>query len=453
MRTQTTDGGASAKVANGSGGSRFNALKVISKLEPSRGVSHEHWWKLTGPQLALMLEEADYPVEKQFETLLFYYHWIVPYLGPKPEVDGKFKWRSLVSDIGIPLEYSWKWDTATSGPDVRLTIEPISELSGTRFDPLNQSPSLELFQRLADILPRLNPTWTSHFLSTFYDHDKVKYVEESETPTGMPLRSTMLVCFEFGRKGTTTKTYLSPRKLGQQGFAPLPEYMSAIAALGPSPALDTLMEFLNTSPEGEHLKPFMLAVDNIEPSSSRLKFYFASPKTSFNSIREVLTLGGRVKTPDLDAKLRTLHDLVKAIMPTPADLPDDADIPAPEAPPPPPPTESGSGSADMANERPAFISGYQYYFDIAPGASLPDIKFYIPIRKAQMDDRTVANGLTSWMRAQGRGAFCDGYVRVLEGLAGGRDLSQCHGLHTHVCLMLKGNGEFDVTSYLAPGLK
>ncbi|KAL4938151.1 hypothetical protein BDV06DRAFT_61084 [Aspergillus oleicola] len=452
MRTQTSHGDVAAQVPNGSGGSRFNALEVVSKLEPSCGPSHEHWWKLTGPQLALMLEEADYPVEKQFETLLFYYHWIVLYLGPKPESDGKFKWKSLVSDIGIPLEYSWKWDTATSGPDVRLTVEPINELSGTRFDPLNQSPSLELFQRLADILPRLNLTWTSHFLSTFYDHDKVKYVEESETATGMPLRSTMLVCFEFGRKGTTTKTYLSPRKLGQQGFAPLPEYMSAIAALGPSPALDTLNDFLKTSPEGEHLKPFMLAVDNIEPSSSRLKFYFASPRTSFNSIREVLTLGGRINNHNLESKLRSLHELVKAIMPTPSDLPDDADIPAPPA---PGPTSASSepGTGDMANERPAFISGYQYYFDIAPGAMLPNMKFYIPIRKTQMNDRTVANGLTKWMRSQGRGAFCDGYIRVLEGLAGGRDLSECHGLHTHVCLMLKENGEFDVTSYLAPGLK
>ncbi|KAL4747129.1 hypothetical protein BDW72DRAFT_209828 [Aspergillus terricola var. indicus] len=431
---------------------KLKVLDIVSKLEPSRGPSHTHWWKLTGSQLALMLEAADYPIEKQFETLLFYYHWVVPYLGPKPEADGSFKWRSLVSDVGIPLEYSWKWDTATSGPDVRLTIEPISELSGTGFDPLNQAPSLELLQRLADILPRLDVSWASHFLSTFYDHDKVKYVKESQSETGMPLRSTMLVCFEFGRSGITTKTYMSPRKLGQQGFAPLPEYISAIAALGPSRALDVVTEFLNTSPEGPHLNPFMLAVDNIDPSSSRLKLYFATPRTSYNSIREVLTLGGRISTATLESKLRTIHELVKAIMPFPPDLPDDADIPVPEQA-LPPSVQDPVDSADMANQRPAFVAGYQYYFDIAPGASLPDIKFYIPIRRAQMNDQAVAIGLTNWMRAQGRGAFCNAYERVLEGLASGRDLSKCHGLHTHICVMLKANGEFDVTSYLAPGCK
>ncbi|KAL4984565.1 tryptophan dimethylallyltransferase-domain-containing protein [Aspergillus falconensis] len=416
--------------------SKFKVLDVVSKLEPSRGPSHAHWWKLTSPQLALMLEAAKYPINKQFETpLLLSLDRRSPISVPNPRqtADGNFKWRSLVSDVGIPLEYSWKLDTATSSPDVR-------------------SPSLELLQRLADILPRLDVSWTSHFLSAFYDHDKVKYVEESNSETGMPLRSTMLVCFEFGRNGTTTKTYMSPRKLGQQGFAPLPEYLSAIATLGPSRALGVLTEFLNTSPEGPHLNPFMLAVDNVDPSSSRLKFYFATPRTSYKSIREVLTLGGRRSDPILESKLRTIHELVKAVMPFPPDLPDDADIPVPEHA-PAPPAQDPTDSSDMANQRPAFTAGYQYYFDIAPGAALPDIKFYIPIRKAQMNDQTVTAGLASWMRDQGRGAFCDGYIRVLEGLADKRDLSEFHGLHTHICVMIRDNGEFDVTSYLAPGCK
>lgn len=57
--------------------SKLKVLDIVSKLEPSLGPSHTHWWKLTSPQLALMLEAADYPIEKQFETLLFYYHWVV----------------------------------------------------------------------------------------------------------------------------------------------------------------------------------------------------------------------------------------------------------------------------------------------------------------------------------------------------------------------------------------
>ncbi|KAL6230047.1 hypothetical protein BDW75DRAFT_234723 [Aspergillus navahoensis] len=329
--------------------STLKVLDVVSKLEPSRGPSYAHWWKLTGPQLALMLQAAKYPIEKQFETLLFYYHWI-----------------------------------ATSGPNVRLTIEPINEVSGTRFDPLNQSPSLELLQRVADILP--------------------------------------LVCFQFGRNGTTTKRYMSPRKLGQQGFAPLPEFMSAIAALGPS---RVLTDSLNTSPEGPHLNLSCWRWTTSSPpppdssSTSPRRAQATTDPQSPDSRRPHFT-------PILESKLRALHELVKAIMPFPPDLPDDADIPVPKQAPALSAQEPADPS-DMANQRPAFVAGYQYYFDIAPGTALPDIKFYLSIRKEKMNDRTVTTGLVNWMRAQGRGPFCDGYIRE--------------------------NGYFDVTSYLAPGCK
>lgn len=72
MLFQTDIGTGPAKSSN-----TLEPLDVLSKLGPSRGASHAHWWKRTGPQLALMLKEAGYTVDKQFEVLLFYYHWIV----------------------------------------------------------------------------------------------------------------------------------------------------------------------------------------------------------------------------------------------------------------------------------------------------------------------------------------------------------------------------------------
>lgn len=35
------------------------------------------WWQLTGYQLAHMVEAAGYTLSKQYEILLFHYHWIV----------------------------------------------------------------------------------------------------------------------------------------------------------------------------------------------------------------------------------------------------------------------------------------------------------------------------------------------------------------------------------------
>lgn len=37
----------------------------------------EFWWHFTGRQLAHLLEAAGYSPEKQYEVLLFHYHWIV----------------------------------------------------------------------------------------------------------------------------------------------------------------------------------------------------------------------------------------------------------------------------------------------------------------------------------------------------------------------------------------
>jgi DMATS type aromatic prenyltransferase len=354
-------------------------------------------------------------------------------------------WLSLLPSAIVPLEYSWKWDSTgkARGPEIRLTIEVFGELSGTQFDPLNQAPAMELLHRLSRFMPGVDQTLASYFLSKLFDHDKVKYMEEKRLDT-LPC-STMLVCFEFSRTDTILKTYMSPRKIGQRGFAPLSEYISAIQALGPasSRTLDVLTDFLSTSPEGVHLQPFALAFDNVEPSSSRLKLYFFSTKTSYNSMREVLTLGGRISSEnsDMEKKLRTIYSLAQLVMGCPENLEEDADIPAP----------ASFHSEHTTAERATLLSGFQYYFDVAPGADVPSVKFYIPIRKEQINDRAVGSSLTGWFRGQGRGEFCDNYMRMLEGLARGQELGECRGLHSFISCMIGGDGEIDVTSYLLPG--
>lgn len=376
----------------------------------------------------------------------------MPYLRRKPEDDSSYTWQSLLPVTVVPLEYSWKWDTANEGPEVRLTIEAFGELSGTRADPLNQAAVMELLQQTKATLPDFNQTWINHFCSTLFDKDKDKYIAEMQSGRGMHLQSTMLVAFEFGHTRTTTKTYLSPRKLGQQGFAKLSEYMPAIQALGPSRALDAVMDFLRSNPEGGYLTPFGVSFDNVEPTSSRLKLYFASPNTSYKALREVLTLGGRISGTnfDIEKRIRAIHSLAKSLMVAPDNLPDDANISA-LAQPHSPNTGSAPGTPNIVDERAPLLAGFQYYFDIAPGADLPNVRFYVPIQKALVNDSAVVATLTDWMETQGHGQFCSNYVRMLEDLAGQRGLSECHGLHSFIGCLIRRDGEVDVTSYLLPG--
>lgn len=54
----------------------WNSL-VKNCLPPQTNKDVEFWWKITGYHLAVMIDAAGYSVEKQYETLLFHYHWIV----------------------------------------------------------------------------------------------------------------------------------------------------------------------------------------------------------------------------------------------------------------------------------------------------------------------------------------------------------------------------------------
>lgn len=53
------------------------AWKKLSKLLPSRDIDSDFWWNLTGKHLALLLDAAGYAIERQYEALLFHYHWAV----------------------------------------------------------------------------------------------------------------------------------------------------------------------------------------------------------------------------------------------------------------------------------------------------------------------------------------------------------------------------------------
>lgn len=156
---------------------------------------------------------------------------------------------------GAPIEYSWKWNTATTKPDVRYTVEVINQFSGTEMDPLNQDPSRELLNRLKTVLPSVDLTWTNHFLATLYDHDRSKYVQEAAT--GAHYASNVLIAAEIVPKRLTMKSYFIPRRLGQsQGLIPVSMWEESLAQLDPTNAARTAVyDFVSTNSEGKLLSP------------------------------------------------------------------------------------------------------------------------------------------------------------------------------------------------------
>ncbi|KAI7498137.1 hypothetical protein KC367_g5297 [Hortaea werneckii] len=273
------------------------AWQSLNLYLPTRTHDEDYWWQKSGPQLAALVEGAEYPLAKQYEALLFHYHWMVPYMGPSPLPEGAARqWKSLLQPDGTPIEYSWKWNTSRSPPDIRYDIEPIGPLAGTKADPLNQHALREMLHRLADQVPNVDLTWCDHFLSTLFDHDLSKYVAESAA--GKRPTTSGVIAAEFLESGTRFKTYFQPRKLGYTGIIPMKMWDEALEPIDPQRAARSMVkDFPESTAAGQTLTCFSIAVDVVKLEKSRLKWYFNTPSTAFSIVREVMTLGGRLSSP------------------------------------------------------------------------------------------------------------------------------------------------------------
>lgn len=388
--------------------------------------------------MAILLLEAGYTVHDQYEALLFYYHHVVPRLGRAPGPNGKPKWKSPLSVDGSPVEWSFKWNTATSEPEIRYTIECQGDFTGTTADPFNIESTKDLMYRLSLQFPRIDLTWFHKLVAFVFDKEKGNYLASGGFPT-----TTMMLAFELLKTGFMVKAYfIAPKPpLGSAARVYDVEFWeSAVRMLASSSlAADTAFSFLRTNIHSQALHPVALSIDCVVSTNSRVKLYLQSPDTRFDSVREIMTMGSSIT--GLDAQLDDLYDLIKSITGLPTDHPSSKPVPVTAA-----CHENNPESGDKKTEP---LSGYVYYFDIKPGAAVPDIKFYIPTRQYAKTDTQVADGLTKWMQERNRGQYAGNYKRMLSAISTHRQLWEGNGLHAFVSFAFL-KGETHVTSYIGP---
>ncbi|KAI1810885.1 aromatic prenyltransferase [Poronia punctata] len=389
----------------------------------------EFWWQLTGYHLAHMVDAAAYPVERQYEILLFHYQWIVPRLGPAPGSDGLAKWTSFMAHEGSPLEYSWRWNSSSpdSKPEIRYSWEPFNPGSGGTSDPSNHALSVDYMQKVAAVLPDVDFTWANHFLAEIEQGDRAS--------------SNFLHAVEFHREQPfDLKSYFLPRnlKLLEGGDSnTMEEWYRAIKKLSThNPSCDVMMDFLANSPEGKIMVPAVLAMDDVKPSQSRLKVYFTTPHTSFASLRRIMTMDGTLEVPE--TSIQDVRSLVEAILDLPKDYPEDANVPTTD-----PVGKTWVDTKDL-------VECFVYFFDIAPGREKPDVKLYLPTRRYGPDDLTISHRLMDWMKSRGRGGYCDEYLRMMQVVGEHRGLENGKGIHSYISYHVNKNGEADIKSYFTP---
>lgn len=177
-------------------------------------------------------------------------------------------------------------------------------------------------------------------------------------------------------------------------------------------------------------------MDDISPKKSRLKLYFTTPHTSFASLREIMTLGGRIDVSE--ASLQDLRSFINTILGLPTDYPESAETPV------------GNKTHQWVKDE-VLVPCFVYFFDVAPATATVDIKFYLPTRTYGPDDLEIARRLSRWMDAQGRGKYCERYIRLMEAIAEHRGLAAGKGMHSYLSYQFgKNGGEPDIKSYFTP---
>lgn len=369
-----------------------------------------------------------------------------------------------MTDDFSPLEYSWNWDTPKKGPKIRYAVEMIGQDAGSLKDPFNQASTLELCDQLRDALPGTNLTLLDILRHSFYDASMQANQElrpasrksywrkfkgqlrgaskrrsiSSDTSSESTTRSasedanhsspsSLFLAFELGSR-IATKAYFVPVKAEQHGISRLEVLTAAIETLRkygyPFEAYDKLLEFSKTD-QGAKLEIIGLAIDCIDPEASRFKIYVRSPESSFRSVCDMMTLGGKIDALSTTARSE-LKDLWWSTLGLSADLPETEDL-----------------KCDKHE-----TAGVLYNFDIKPRGTSVDPKLYVPVRHFASNDYDAAVGLKSYLVARGRDRYFANYMRALERSCTHRSLKDGCGFQTYIGTGIQKDGSLALCSYI-----
>lgn len=271
--------------------------------------SQREWWHRTGPLLASLMNSAGYTDQSQCQYLKFFYEFIVPYLGPYPQ-----KFRSAMTHNELPLELSTNFQQlGNARPVVRVAVEPITSLSGTKEDPYNLSPIRDFLDGLEKLNP---PGYDGRLFEHFYPKHTLNPSEcQKLQAANEPIRELSQVSFGFDLKpaGLSVKGYTFPaskchaaeQDLYAVVLGSIEEYMGDADSHN---TLGLIKEYIETTDARDNFG-FVYSNDCIAPGKSRHKLYGRTKDMSWDRVWEIWTLDGRIDSPESRKGLEYLHRL------------------------------------------------------------------------------------------------------------------------------------------------
>ncbi|KAI1086998.1 aromatic prenyltransferase [Rostrohypoxylon terebratum] len=307
----------------------------------------------------------------QYRDLKFFAQVVAPYLG------GISSWPSFMTDDGTPIELSWDWGTKDSAPVIRYSIEPIGLHAGSSLDPYNLAAGPKFQDQLVRSLPEMRLELFRYFISFFNGHTGGDHETKGDNGDH---QSSIFYAFDLAETGITAKVYFFPKiRAMLYGHSNL-QLLTRIFC-------DFASDEANKNLEYE-----MLAIDLVNPSKSRLKIYFRSRDTTFNSIINMMILGGRLGNPRLYLGLVDLHWIWRALF-------------------------GASGSLyQPLGDNTHRTAGILYNVEFKLGDTVPVVKIYLPVRHYSSSDAAVIRGLNDHSQYRQRGKYMPDYVKAMSTL-------------------------------------
>lgn len=381
-------------------------VREVRKAEEDLKNSHQQLWDIElGNALSSMMSLAGYVDSTAAAHRDFFANHVAASLAAFP-VTRPPRWKSFMTDDHTPVELSWAWSGQERLPAVRYSVEPIGWDAGSVVDPHNVHASAVLRGSTLPHAPSLDLHWYRHFLQCLTLHQKSKSLQpgmpdEAPPSTCNPPSQTFIAFDLEHNEDIVVKYYFMPAlKAASLGTGKQEMTEAALRALKlrDGPALASLLESYHVLTEYFASFPVgtitveIVAVDCVTPSKSRVKIYVRSRQTTFDSVIDMLTLGGRLP-PLSQTAISSLRELWVGFFGTPGSETSILEGPLPE--------------------RPHCTAGILYYFELKPGSPLPTSKVYLPVRHYAQNDEQIARCLSQYLEKRGQGLA--GGTTYLEG--------------------------------------
>ncbi|KAL4779764.1 aromatic prenyltransferase [Aspergillus varians] len=381
-------------------------MRPAASKDPAKSASQPfqaqlQWWQDSGSLLARMLQAAQYSTHQQYQHLLFFHRYIIPFFGPYPH-----RWFCIMTKSGIPIEYSLNFQQS-GNPVIRLAFEPVSEMSGTPDDPFNKKPSEGLVAAATrHQLKGFDPAVFDHFSDTLFIADAE--VASIPNPESYPIKTHTALGFDFKGDKTVVKGYLHPRwksiatgipvrTLLQESITKIKDRLDCWDAFT---VVDSYMHESNSY----DLRNF-IAWDCTSVQTSRLKIYGIHNEVSLSKIEELWTLGGRLTDGIALEGLKHIRRLWGLL---------DIDQT---------PRQYSAGDEEHLDFGPddRFLPLFWNY-EIASGSQRVSPKIYFPVYGE--NDLKVALALSRFFQTLDWNDKANSYIDSLRGLYPGLDISQ-----------------------------